>query len=194
MTNKLTSRGDGNAFAIGDGAVAIAGDVNLTLPAKSRLTPSLAEKLLSEFVRIELPVDFDFSFDLPAPLMEKLNYNNAPVFQDIFNNHQDDYLALEQAIRNFPNSSRVKKRVCDLFYSIRESNRTSDGSYNGDVVLQEMREVLCNDMAAASNLKVDETIYMETIDGFCISLLEWCVMDCKVLENPSTRSSEDQQC
>lgn len=81
-----------------------------------------------------------------------------------------------------------------MFYSIRESNRTSDGSYNGDVVLQEMREVLCNDMAAASNLKVDETIYMETIDGFCISLLEWCVMDCKVLENPSTRSSEDQQC
>lgn len=191
MNDRVRVSGDNNVLASGEGNVAI-GTLMTILNlgyTQNRLTPTLAYELLGRFLAIDLPFDVDYSLELPAPLTEKLAYNDAPLYGEIFDHHQEDYLALEEAMRGLPASDRVVRIVSDLFSSTRRRYTDSSEEYCGDDILADMQSVLVEKMAKEATEDDSRAIREEEIECFCIALLQWCVMSCKVLENPYAKGN-----
>lgn len=186
MSRGLT-RGNDNVIASGEGSVAIGGDVNLLLVPQRRLTSSLALKLLKQFLALDTLEDADYPLgELPAPLPDKLDYNDAPTYKAIFDSHQGDYLTLEKAMRDLPASERVIGKARDLYLRTVGALVRSGEGRSGDEVLDRMHGALFDDMMKEVDSDDSIEAYQEQIDGFCIALLEICVMRCKVLENPNS--------
>lgn len=191
MIDRTCVSGDNNVTATGKGSIAI-GNVEFVLRpehTQNQLTPTLAYELLRKFLAIDLPFDVGYSLELPAPLTEKLAYNDAPLYGEIFDHHQEDYLALEEAMRGLPASDRVVRIVSDLFSSTRRRYADSSEEYCGDDILADMQSVLVEKMAKEAIEDDSRAIHEEEIECFCIALLQWCVMSCKVLENPYAKGS-----
>ena len=191
MIDRTCVSGDNNVTATGKESTAIGNVVFVLCPehAQNRLTPTLAYELLKKFIAIDLPFDVDYSLELPAPLTEKLAYNDAPLYGEIFDHHQEDYLALEEAMRGLPASDRVVRIVSDLFSSTRGRYANSSEEHCGDCILADMQSVLVKKMVKEAAGDDSGAIHEEEIKCFCIALLQWCVMSCKVLVNPYARGN-----
>ena len=118
----------------------------------------------------------EFSLELPSEMFEKLSFNNAPVYSEIFVEYVEDYYELDVVIKNeFENSERIIKRIRGLF--LKQVIKIPD---NGDKQLDEIRKEIKELIFCDPNF-VGSDIEEEEVDQFAIALLQYGVAECKVL-------------
>lgn len=199
--------GDGNALASGEGNSALSqssvngsvyniNDINVFastpdafLASRCTLTKTATFDLLKLFDENSTDGGTGrYSLEPPSGIREKLQHNDAMGYWPTFTNHSQDYMKINEVMEGFPNSERVVEKVADIYQEVAQHG--PDGEplpKNGYALLQQtisgVHDVILRDKRIGSS-----EIYSETIDAFCVALVEYCVTKCKVLVNPEAAS------
>ena len=170
-TQKIGSHSDGNIQINGDGNVfSIQG-------YKRPLVKTKMFKLLKIVQNSNLDSNYEFSLDLPTEIFDKLSYNNAPIYSELFADYIEDYIGLDSVIKNeFENSESIIKRIRGLFLNQLKIN-PNDGDKQLDSIREEIKELIFYDPNFLQS-DIDE----EEVDQFAIALLQYGVSECKILK------------
>lgn len=179
---ELVSHGVGNGQIIGDGNVQ-----NIMMmfdDGRKELPHSIVHDLLVMVYDGLASPRTNFSLSIPVAINTKLRFNNAKKYIRYFQNHADDFLMVESAIREFPDSEKIVKKLGDLFVEVSEVDE--EGTFvvgDGDVQLGGIQERLVETILG--DARYDPMAYpMEDIESFCIALLAYGVSRCVVLVRP----------
>ena len=125
----------------------------------------------------------------PARIKAKLIYNNAQKFWSKFINHAEDYARLDSAMKEFPSSEDIVKRLHNLFLDVAEYTQEADiivgdGDKQLDSIQQQLRSVIMQDQRFSSASFSDEEL-----EQFCIALINHGVSVCEVLLDPEKHAT-----
>lgn len=175
---------------MGNDNIQVAGNHNyvnatLVMPQRRILTHSLIHELLDVVYSLPSPKDDSYSLQNPVQIRTKLRFNNAPKYISVIDNHVDDYVRLDEVMKDYPNSEDIVKKLRDLFLKVADF----DGEGNlcvgdGDSQLDSIKSSLFDTIVADSRFDASEHP-VEKIEQFCIALIAYGVSKCKILETPA---------
>lgn len=182
--NKQSARGSDN--------IQIAGNNNcvtnmVMMPQQQILTHSLIHELLDVFYSLPSSEDDSYSLQDPVQIHKKLTFNNAPRYKSIIDNHVDDYIRVDEVMKDYPNSEDIVKKLRDMFLKVADFNEGGDLCVgDGDLQLDNIKSSLVGTILADS--KFDENKHpIEKIEHFCIALIAYGISKCKILETPAVK-------
>lgn len=155
--------------------------INIGYPLSQTVMYSLLEIVRDSVVN---PED-DYSLSDPKEFSDKLVYNNAPRYKEIFMEYADSFGRLEEVIEEFENSEQIVKKIRRLYLEVADYNEHHEMIVgNGDIQLKNIEQTLiqiikCDKRFWESNMTD------EVIEEFVLSLLSYTVFKCKVLVVPS---------
>lgn len=177
----LSSVGVGTGQIVGDNNTQ---NIMVGFGGREGLTHSVVHDLLALVYNVPLCAESELSLDTPISMNEKLRFNNASKYMNVIRNHSGDYAMVRDAIREFPDSEKIIKKLGDLFYDVADFD--DDGELvvgNGDVQLDSIKERLVD--ALLHDMDYDaHTHSMEDVESFCIALVACGVSRCIVLVKP----------
>lgn len=177
----LSSFGTGTGQIVGDNNIQ---NIKVLLGGREGLTHSVVHDLLALVYNGPLCAESELSLDTPVGMNEKLQLNNANKYMNVIRNHSGDYAMVRDAIREFPDSEKIIKKLGDLFYDVADYD---DGGElivgNGDAQLDAIKERLVD--ALVHDMDYDaHTHSTEDVESFCIALVACGVSRCIVLVKP----------
>ena len=177
----LSSFGTGTGQIVGDNNIQ---NIKVLLGGREGLTHSVVHDLLALVYNGPLCDESELSLDTPVGMNEKLQFNNANKYMNVIRNHSGDYAMVRDAIREFPDSEKIIKKLGDLFYDVADYD---DGGElivgNGDAQLDAIKERLVD--ALVHDMDYDaHTHSTEDVESFCIALVACGVSRCIVLVKP----------
>lgn len=177
----LSSFGAGTGQIVGDNNIQ---NIKVLLGGREGLTHSVVHDLLALVYNGPLCAESELSLDTPVGINEKLQFNNANKYMNVIRNHSGDYAMVRDAIREFPDSEKIIKKLGDLFYDVADYD---DGGElivgNGDAQLDAIKERLVD--ALVHDMDYDaHTHSTEDVESFCIALVACGVSRCIVLVKP----------
>lgn len=177
----LSSFGTGTGQIVGDNNIQ---NIKVLLGGREGLTHSVVHDLLALVYNGPLCAESELSLDTPVGMNEKLQFNNANKYMNVIRNHSGDYAMVRDAIREFPDSEKIIKKLGDLFYDVADYD---DGGElivgNGDAQLDAIKERLVD--APVHDMDYDaHTHSTEDVESFCIALVACGVSRCIVLVKP----------
>ncbi|WP_367248327.1 hypothetical protein [Trueperella pyogenes] len=104
-------------FIRGDGNYQVAGDNNnvgittYVIQPQQTLTHSLIHDLLDVVYSLPPSTDNSYSLRNPAQIHTKLRFNNAPRYTSIIDNHVDDYVRVDEVMKDYANSEDIVKKT-----------------------------------------------------------------------------------
>lgn len=177
----LSSVGVGTGQIVGDNNTQ---NIMVRLGGREGLTHSVVHDLLALVYNGPLCAESELSLDTPISMNEKIRFNNANKYMNVIRNHSGDYAMVSDAIREFPDSEKIIKKLGDLFYDVADFD--DDGELvvgNGDAQLDAIKERLVN--ALLRDMDYDaHTHSIEDVESFCIALVACGVSRCIVLVKP----------
>lgn len=177
-SQKIGSQSEGNT------QVSVGGNLINIQGYKRPLVKTKMFQLLKIVQHSNLDSNFEFSLELPTEIYEKLSYNNAPVYSEIFEDYIGDYIELDAVIKKeFENSEVIIKRIRGLFLK-QLKNNPGDGDAQLDAIREAIKEIIFFDPYFIQS-DIDE----EDVDQFAIALLQYGVSECKILK-PKPRASK----
>ena len=179
--NRQSVRGSDNTQVIGDGNYV---NSTLVLPLQRTLTHSLIHDLLDIVYSLPSSADNSYSLQEPAQIRAKLRFNNANRYVSIIDNHVDDYVRVDEVMKDYPNSEDIVKKLRDMFLKVADLDDEGNPCVgNGDAQLDRIKDDLYNTIINDSKFNVDAHP-AEKIEQFCIALIAYGVSKCKILESP----------
>lgn len=180
-STSLSSFGTGTGQIVGDNNIQ---NIKVLLGGREGLTHSVVHDLLALVYNGPLCAESELSLDTPVGMNEKLQFNNANKYMNVIRNHSGDYAMVRDAIREFPDSEKIIKKLGDLFYDVADYD---DGGElivgNGDAQLDAIKERLVD--ALVHDVDYDaHTHSTEDVESFCIALVACGVSRCIVLMKP----------
>lgn len=177
----LSSFGTGTGQIVGDNNIQ---NIKVLLGGREGLTHSVVHDLLALVYNGPLCAESELSLDTPVGMNEKLQFNNANKYMNVIRNHSGDYAMVRDAIREFPDSEKIIKKLGHLFYDVADYD---DGGElivgNGDAQLDAIKERLVD--ALVHDMDYDaHTHSTEDVESFCIALVACGVSRCIVLVKP----------
>lgn len=164
-------------------------NINNYLMQPQHLEKTLIYALLQRFLaNNQTDREMDISM-LPTELNQKLNYNCAYRYVQIFQDKYQDTAYIQEVITNdFPDGQLIVGNLRDMFHSVLPHEAfQGDGTVkveNGDEVLdklfQNVKERIINDPQ-----KEKDEIPIEKIERFVYAFLGYGVQECQVLLNPN---------
>lgn len=177
----LSSFGTGTGQIVGDNNIQ---NIKVLLGGREGLTHSVVHDLLALVYNGPLCAESELSLDTPVGMNEKLQFNNANKYMNVIRNHSGDYAMVRDAIREFPDSEKIIKKLGDLFYDVADYD---DGGElivgNGDAQLDAIKERLVDALVHDMDYDV-HTHSTEDVESFCIALVACGVSRCIVLVKP----------
>lgn len=180
-STELSSLGVGTGQIVGDNNTQ---NIMVRLGGREGLTHSVVHDLLALVYNGPLRPDAELSLDAPIRMNEKLRFNNASKYMNVIRNHSGDYAMVHYAMREFPDSEKIIKKLGDLFYDVADYD--DDGELvvgNGDAQLDAIKDRLVD--ALMHDMEYDAHIHTtEDVESFCIALVACGVSRCIVLVKP----------
>lgn len=124
---------------------------------------------------------------LPAELNEKLSFNNAQKYIDIFESCWKNIQTLELVLKSQNGIDGIEHSL-RYEYLYDPLVKKENGSYvfdDGDEVLKDMKYYICKTIE--SDKDFDSQTKEEEIKLFADALLGYCTGRCKILENPNKK-------
>lgn len=185
-STELSSFGTGTGQIVGDNNIQ---NIKVLLGGREGLAHSVVHDLLALVYNGPLCAESELSLDTPVSMNEKLQFNNANKYMNVIRNHSGDYAMVRDAIREFPDSEKIIKKLGDLFYDVADYD---DGGElivgNGDAQLDAIKERLVD--ALVHDMDYDaHTHSTEDVESFCIALVACGVSRCIVLVKPELEES-----
>lgn len=185
-STELSSFGTGTGQIVGDNNIQ---NIKVLLGGREGLAHSAVHDLLALVYNGPLCAESELSLDTPVSMNEKLQFNNANKYMNVIRNHSGDYAMVRDAIREFPDSEKIIKKLGDLFYDVADYD---DGGElivgNGDAQLDAIKERLVD--ALVHDMDYDaHTHSTEDVESFCIALVACGVSRCIVLVKPELEES-----
>lgn len=183
MTTRLD--GNNNVQTIGNNN-SIDNSVNFHLGDKISIAPSKLFRLLKIVATSNNYSGVDFDLDLPEELLTKLNFNNAQKYVMIFEGSVEDYVTLGNILETeFPDGEKIIRSVRNIFIKKRPKNQNGEIiKVDGDYILNEIYDTLEGQIVKSSDY-IQNPIDIEDVEQFINALLQYCVIKCKVLDNPN---------
>lgn len=179
----LSSVGVGTGQIVGDNNTQ---NIMLRLGVKDGLTHSVVHDLLALVYNGPLCAGSELSLDAPIGINEKLRFNNANKYMNVICNHSGDYAMVRDAIREFPDSEKIIKKLGDLFYDVAEYDDNGELVVgNGDAQLDAIKERLVDSLLHDMDYDA-HTHSLEDVESFCIALVTCGVARCIVLVKPES--------
>ena len=180
-STELSSLGTGTGQIVGDNNTQ---NIMLRFGCRDGLTHSVAHDLLTLVYNGPLHADSELSLDAPVGMKEKLRFNNASKYLNVIRNHSGDYAMVHNAMKEFPDSEKIIKKLGDLFYDVADYDDGGDFIVgNGDAQLDAIKKRLVD--ALVHDMDYDaHTHSTEDVESFCIALLACGVARCIVLVKP----------
>lgn len=179
----LSSVGVGTGQIVGDNNTQ---NIMLRLGVKDGLTHSVVHDLLALVYNGPLCAGSELSLDAPIGINEKLRFNNANKYMNVIRNHSGDYAMVRDAIREFPDSEKIIKKLGDLFYDVAEYDDNGELVVgNGDAQLDAIKERLVDSLLHDMDYDA-HTHSLEDVESFCIALVTCGVARCIVLVKPES--------
>lgn len=179
----LSSVGVGTGQIVGDNNTQ---NIMVRLGVKDGLTHSVVHDLLALVYNGPLCADSELSLDAPIGINEKLRFNNASKYMNVIRNHSGDYAMVRDAIREFPDSEKIIKKLGDLFYDVAEYDDNGELVVgNGDAQLDAIKERLVDSLLHDMDYDA-HTHSLEDVESFCIALVTCGVARCIVLVKPES--------
>lgn len=179
----LSSVGVGTGQIVGDNNTQ---NIMVRLGVKDGLTHSVVHDLLALVYNGPLCADSELSLDAPIGINEKLRFNNANKYMNVIRNHSGDYAMVRDAIREFPDSEKIIKKLGDLFYDVAEYDDNGELVVgNGDAQLDAIKERLVDSLLHDMDYDA-HTHSLEDVESFCIALVTCGVARCIVLVKPES--------
>lgn len=180
--NRASARGDKNVQTFGDHTI-----VNSTVvlqASQMALTHSLIHELLDVVYSLPESANDSFSLQSPAPMRDKLKFNNAHRYMRIIDNHAEDYGRVDEVMKDYPNSEDIVKKLRDMFLAIAVVDDEGNPCVgDGDAQLDQIKQALITTIT--SDVQFDASAHpLEKIEQFCIALIAYGVSKCKILETP----------
>lgn len=179
--NRQTAKGDNNTQIVGNNNF-----INSTfvMTPQKTLTHSFIHELLDVVYSLPSSEDDSYSLQAPAQIRKKLRFNNAPRYMSVIDNHVDDFVRVDEVMKEYPNSEDIVKKLRDMFLKVAEFDEEGDLCVgNGDSQLDGIGAELFD--IIVSDSKFDASEYpAEKIEQFCIALIAYGVSKCKVLKAP----------
>ena len=177
----LSSFGAGTGQIVGDNNIQ---NIKVLLGGREGLTHSVVHDLLALVYNGPLCAESELSLDTPVGMNEKLQFNNANKYMNVIRNHSGDYAMVRDAIREFPDSEKIIKKLGDLFYDVADYDEGGELVVgNGDAQLDAIKERLVD--ALVHDMDYDaHTHSTEDVESFCIALVACGVSRCIVLVKP----------
>lgn len=179
-SNRQTIRGNDNIQILGDNNL-----VNPTVILRRRaLTHSFIHDLLDIVYSLPSSKDDSYSLQKPAQIRKKLRFNNAYRYMAVIDNHVDDYVRVDEVMKDYPNSEDIVKKLRDMFIAVADFDDegtpcVGDGDAQLDRIKGNLYDTIVND---ANFDAVNHPA--EKIEQFCIALIAYGVSKCKILETP----------
>ena len=154
----------------------------LSLP--QALSHSLVHDLLDIVYSLPSSGDDSYSLQDPAQIRAKLRFNNAIRYMSIIDNHVDDYVRVDEVMKDYPNSEDIVKKLRDMFLKVADFD--DEGNLcvgDGDAQLDSIKDGLYNTIINDAKFDADRHP-IEKIEQFCIALIAYGVSKCKILETP----------
>lgn len=179
----LSSVGVGTGQIVGDNNTQ---NIMVRLGVKDGLTHSVVHDLLALVYNGPLCADSELSLDAPIGINEKLRFNNASKYMNVIRNHSGDFAMVRDAIREFPDSEKIIKKLGDLFYDVAEYDDNGELVVgNGDAQLDAIKERLVDSLLHDMDYDA-HTHSLEDVESFCIALVTCGVARCIVLVKPES--------
>ncbi len=180
-STELSSLGAGTGQIVGDNNTQ---NIMVRLGGRDGLTHSVVHDLLALVYNGPLCAESELSLDAPINMNEKLRFNNASKYLNVIRNHSGDYVMVRNAIREFPDSEKIIKKLGDLFYDVADYDDNGELVVgNGDAQLDTIKgrlvDVLLHDMDYDAH-----NHSTEDVESFCIALVAYGVSRCIVLVKP----------
>lgn len=151
--------------------------------------PQLAKSLIFDFLKIFINSSSPKSemniLNLPAPLNQKLIFNNASRYIQIFKNHAHDSSIIDYVITNdLTDGQKAIDRLKDMFYMYVDIDENGDSlPTNGEEIISQLKDdlydIITKDIRFISSETDDETIF-----NFAYAFLSYGVSKCQILLNP----------
>lgn len=104
----LSSVGVGTGQIVGDNNTQ---NIMVGFGGREGLTHSVVHDLLALVYNGPLCAESELSLDTPISMNEKLRFNNASKYMNVIRNHSGDYTMVRDAIREFPDSEKIIKKL-----------------------------------------------------------------------------------
>lgn len=106
-STELSSLGVGTGQIVGDNNTQ---NIMVWHCDREGLTHSVVHDLLALVYNGPLQADSELSLDAPIRMNEKLRFNNASKYMNVIRNHSGDYAMVREAMKEFPDSEKI--RLC----------------------------------------------------------------------------------
>lgn len=179
---------DNRQTVIGNDNIQVHGDGNLVNPTVILQRPTLTHSFIHELLDFvySLPPSQDDSYSLtrPVQIREKLRFNNVRRYMAIIDNHVDDYVRVDEVMKDYPNSEDIVKKLRDMFLGVASFDDEGTPCVgDGDAQLERIKDNLYKTIVNDSNFNADN-YPAEKIEQFCIALIAYGVSKCKILKSP----------
>lgn len=184
MSNdKQSARGNDNTQVVGNNNY-----VNTTMLVMSQrriLTHSLIHELLDVVYLLPSSEDDSYSLQDPVQIRAKLHFNNAPRYTSVIDNHVDDYVRVDEVMKDYPNSEDIVKKLRDMFLKVADFDEEGNLCVgDGDLQLDSIKSSLFDTIVTDSRFDAGKHP-AEKIEQFCIALIAYGISKCKILEAPA---------
>lgn len=179
--SRQSIKGTDNTQIIGNNNV-VNPTMMLSLP--QALSHGLVHDLLDIVYSLPSSGDDSYSLQDPAQIRAKLRFNNAIRYMSIIDNHVDDYVRVDEVMKDYPNSEDIVKKLRDMFLKVADFD--DEGNLcvgDGDAQLDSIKDGLYNTIINDAKFDADRHP-IEKIEQFCIALIAYGVSKCKILETP----------
>lgn len=177
-----TALGNSNVQALGNNNVI--GSTIIFQASTAALTHSFIHDLLDIVYSLPESPDDSYSLQGPAPMRDKLKFNNAYRYMRIIDNHAEDFARVDEVMKDYPNSEDIVKKLRDLFLSVAVVDEEGNPCVgDGDAQLDKIKQQLI--VTITTDSQFDAAAHpLEKIEQFCIALIAYGVSKCKILETP----------
>ncbi len=185
MSNdKQSARGNDNIQVAGNNNY-VGNGLNLIILQPRILTHSLVHELLDVVYSLPPSEDDSYSLQDPVQIRAKLRFNNAPRYTSVIDNHVDDYVRVDEVMKDYPNSEDIVKKLRDMFLDVADFDEEKNLRVgDGDSQLDSIKSSLCDTIVADSRFDASKHP-IEKIEQFCIALIAYGISKCKILETPA---------
>lgn len=126
----------------------------------------------------------EYSLQNPVQIHEKLRFNNAPRYKLYIDNHVENYIRVDEVMKNYSNSESIVMTLHDMFIDVANLDekghpRIGDGDSQLNRIKDSIKNRIINDPKFDAN-----KYYDEDIDQFCIALIAYGISKCKILKTP----------
>lgn len=179
--SRQSIKGTDNTQIIGDNNIV---NPTMVMPLPQTLPHSLVHDLLDIVYSLPSSGDDSYSLQDPAQIRAKLRFNNAIRYMSIIDNHVDDYVRVDEVMKDYPNSEDIVKKLRDMFLKVADFDDEGNPCVgDGDAQLDSIKDGLYN--TTINDAKFDANKHpVEKIEQFCIALIAYGVSKCKILETP----------